>query len=472
MKAQLEKKFNKPIHKLFFIGIGGSSMSGLASMSLSQGFAVEGSDMITSAYVEKLEGLGVIVHIGHDYENIPADTDCVVYSAAIHENNPDMIKATDLGLPKIERSNFLGLFSHIFDKTIAVSGTHGKTTTSSMVACLLQFAKLDPSLSIGGSLSEFGGNAVVASKDFFVVEACEYVDSFLKTSHSIGIITNIEEDHLDYFTGGLPQIKESFHKFGMILPSTGLMIAYGDSQDVLDVVKDLACPVVTYGLTPRNDWHPENIEYDKIGKPSFDVFKGKDFYGHYELIIPGEHNVLDALSAIICGDFLKIPIETSISAMARFTGAKRRFEFRGEVNGINVYEDYAHHPTELKVVVDACLNYEHHKLWVVFQPHTYSRTFFFFDNFVDAFAKADYVILNDIYSDREGNDWNIYSEDLQKAIEEKYSIPTVTISAFEDIVNYLTERLCPNDLVLVAGSQTINHVAFDLVKRLKEIHNS
>lgn len=472
MKSQLEKKFNRPINKLFFIGIGGSSMSGLATMSLSQGFSIEGSDMIASSYTEKLECLGIKVHIGHNYENIPPDTDCVVYSAAIHEDNPDMIKATDLNLPKIERSSFLGLFSHIFDKTIAVSGTHGKTTTSSMVACLLQHAELRPSMSIGGKLDEFGGNAVIDGKEFFVVEACEYVDSFLTTSHSIGIITNIEEDHLDYFKGGLKQIKESFTNFGKILPASGLMIAYGDSQDVLDVVTDLACPVITYGLNKTNDWYPENIEYDKVGKPSFDVYKNGTFYGHYQLVIPGEHNVLNALSAIICGDFLEIPVATSISGLAKFTGAKRRFEFRGEVNGINVYEDYAHHPTELKVVVDACLNYDHHKLWVVFQPHTYSRTFFFFDDFVDAFAKADYVILNDIYSDREGNDWNIYSEDLQKAIEEKYGIPTVTISAFSDIVDHLTSHLCENDMVLVAGSQTINHVAFDLVDKLKEIHNS
>ncbi len=472
MKSQLEKKYQRPINKLFFIGIGGSSMSGLATMALSQGFLIEGSDMITSPYTEKLECLGIKIHIGHHYENIPADVDCVVYSAAIHEDNPDMIKATDLNLPKIERSSFLGLFSHIFDKTIAVSGTHGKTTTSSMIACLLQHAELRPSLSIGGKLDEFGGNAVIDGKEFFVVEACEYVDSFLKTSHSIGIVTNIEEDHLDYFTDGLKQIKASFTQFGKILPADGLMIAYGDSPDVMDVVTDLACPVVTYGLNKSNDWYPENIVYDTVGKPSFDVYKKGVFYGHYQLIIPGEHNVLNSLAAIICGDFLNIAVSTSISAMLKFRGAKRRFEFRGEVNGINVYEDYAHHPTELKVVVDACLNYNHHNLWVVFQPHTYSRTYFFFDDFVDAFAKADFVILNDIYSDREGNDWNIYSEDLQKAIEKKYGIPTITISAFADIVDHLTTHLCPNDLVLVAGSQTINHVAFDLVDKLNELYKS
>jgi UDP-N-acetylmuramate--alanine ligase len=468
LKAQLEKTCNRPVHKLFFIGIGGSSMSGLATMSLHEGFSVEGSDMVASGYTEKLESLGVTVHIGHDYNNIPADTDCVVYSAAIHDDNPDMVKATDLGLPKIERSAFLGLFSHIFNKTIAVSGTHGKTTTSSMVATLLLHANLHPSLSIGGKLDEFGGNALIDGKDYFVVEACEYVDSFLKTTHSIGIITNIEEDHLDYFKGGIEQIKESFHKFGQILPADGLMIAYGDSPVVLETVKGLNAPVITYGIDEKNDWHAGNIIYDQVGKPEFDVYKGQAFYGHYKLIVPGQHNVLNALSAIICGDFLDIPVETSIDALSRFSGAKRRFEFRGEVNGINVYEDYAHHPTELKVVVDASLNYEHENLWVVFQPHTYSRTYFFFDEFVDAFAKADYVILNDIYSDREGNDWNIYSEDLQKAIIEKYGIETVTISEFSDIINHLSDHLKPGDLVLVAGSQTINRVAFDLVDHLKE----
>ncbi len=194
-------------------------------MALSQGFEVEGSDMIESSYTRKLTDRGVVIHIGHDYNNIPGDTDCVVYSAAIHEDNPDMLRATDLEIPKIERSDFLGLFKYDFENTIAISGTHGKTTTSSMVACLLYYAGLKPSLSIGGKVDEFGGNALIDSHEYFVIEACEYVDSFLKTIHNIGIITNIEADHLDYFSGGLPQIKESFHKFGMIIPSDGLMIA-------------------------------------------------------------------------------------------------------------------------------------------------------------------------------------------------------------------------------------------------------
>ncbi|MGL4606072.1 MAG: UDP-N-acetylmuramate--L-alanine ligase [Eubacteriaceae bacterium] len=472
MKSQLERKFNKPINKLFFVGIGGTSMSGLATMALSEGLSIEGSDMAASPYTEKLKEQNINIHIGHHYDNIPPDTDLVIYSAAIHDDNPDMIKAMDLGLPNLERSDFLGLFSNIFENTIAVSGTHGKTTTSSMVASLLYYAELKPSLSIGGKIDEFEGNGTIDSKEYFVIEACEYVDSFLKTTHNVAIITNIEEDHLDYFKDGITQIKKSFNNFGKLLPKSGLMIAYGDSQEVLDSVSDLDCHVVTYGISPKNKWYPKNIVYDNVGNPSFDVYKEDEFYGRYELIIPGEHNILNALSAIICGDYLGIPVPKSIESLKKFKGAKRRFEFRGKVNNINVYEDYAHHPTELKVVIDACLNYEHNNLWVVFQPHTYSRTHLLFNDFVDSFKKTDFLILNDIYSDREKNDWNIYSEDLQKAVEEKHHIPTVTISEFEDIVSYLTERLQPGDLVLVAGSQTINKVAYNLVDALKQIHTN
>lgn len=472
MKEFLQKTYNRPIEKIFFIGIGGSSMSGLAGIALDQGFAVEGSDMIESAYTGKLKERGVTIHIGHAYDNIPEDTDMVVYSAAIHADNPDMVRAKDLNLPIVERSDYLGLLSNIFEKTIGIAGTHGKTTTSSMIAALLHYADFDPSVSIGGKVPEIGGNACLGHSEYFVIESCEFVDSFLKTKHSIGIITNIEEDHLDYFTGGLPQIKESFHKFGMILPSTGLMVAWGDSQDVLDVVEGLACPVVTYGLSEANDWVAKNIAYDDNGNPAFDAYFHSEFYGHFSLQIPGQHNVLNALACIAVSQFLGIGEATVQTALDSFHGAKRRFEFRGEVNGINVYEDYAHHPTELKVTINACLNHRHNKLWVVFQPHTYSRTYFLFDEFVDAFEGADEIILNDIYSDREANDWDIFSEDLAKRIKQKHQIPTIVLTEFDRIVKYLTDNLDEGDLVLVAGSQTINRAAYMLVDALKEKYES
>lgn len=468
LKEQLEKRFGRPVNKLFFIGIGGSSMSGLAGIALDQGFQVEGSDMVESSYTGKLKARHVIIHIGHKYENIPEDTDLVVFSAAIHEDNPDMIRAKDLGIPRVERSDYLGLLSNVFSKTIGVAGTHGKTTTSSMIAALLHYADFDPSVSIGGKVPEIGGNACLGHSDYLVIESCEYVDSFLKTSHYIGIITNIEEDHLDYFKGGLKQIKQSFHDFGAILPPDGLMIAWGDSQDVMDAVEGLRCPVVTYGLGKDNDWTADKIAYNDMGNPAFDVYHHGEWHGHYQLRIPGEHNVLNALACIACSDFLGIGTETVETTLDHFGGAKRRFEFRGAVDGINIYEDYAHHPTELKVVIDACLNHAHNKLWVIFQPHTYSRTYYLFDEFIDAFKNVDKIILNDIYSDREGNDWNIYSEDLAKNIKAKYHKPTVVFSEFDTIVKFLTDNLEPDDLVLVAGSQTINKVAFMLFDALKD----
>ncbi|MDO4288088.1 MAG: UDP-N-acetylmuramate--L-alanine ligase [Eubacterium sp.] len=472
MKNILSETYNRPVKKIFFIGIGGSSMSGLAGIALAQGFKVEGSDMIESSYTDKLKAQNVVIHIGHDYNNIPEDTDLVVYSAAIHEDNPDRVRAADLGIPQVERSDYLGLLSRAFPKTIGVAGTHGKTTTSSMIAALLHNANFDPSVSVGGKVPEIGGNATLGHSDYFVIESCEYVDSFLKTTHFLGVITNIEEDHLDYFTEGLPQIKESFHKFGMILPPEGLMIAWGDSQDVLDVVEGLRCSVITYGLKPENNWVAKDISYDNVGNPSFDVYHEGVFFGHFSLSIPGQHNVLNALACIACGEFLGIEEPAIQKTLLSFHGAKRRFEFRGEVNGINVYEDYAHHPTELKVVIDACLNHAHKKLWVVFQPHTYSRTYFLFDEFVDAFSGADQIILNDIYSDREDNHWDIYSEDLAKRIKEKHHIPTVVMTEFDTIVKFLTDNLEAGDLVLVAGSQTINKVAYALVDALKEKYDA
>jgi UDP-N-acetylmuramate--alanine ligase len=470
LKAELEKRFHKPIHKLFFIGIGGSSMSGLAGIALDQGFEVEGSDMVESSYTGKLKDRHVIIHIGHSKTNIPDDTDLVVFSAAIHPDNPDMVRARELNIPTVERSEYLGLLSHVFPKTIGVAGTHGKTTTSSMIAALLHYAGKDPSVSIGGKLDEIGGNACLGHSDYLVIESCEYVDSFLKTTHYLGIITNIEEDHLDYFKGGLPQIKESFHEFGEILPENGLMIAYGDSPDVMDAVENLRCPVITYGLTDATDWTAKNITYNDLGNPSFDAYYHGEPYGHYSLRIPGQHNVLNAMACIAASRFLGIDQSVVVSTLDHFGGAKRRFEFRGQVNGINVYEDYAHHPTELRVVIEACLNHAHKRLWVVFQPHTYSRTYYLFDDFVDAFKGADKIILNDIYSDREDNDWDIYSEDLAKIIKKKYHTPTMVITDFEDIVKYLTDNLEAGDLVLVAGSQTINHVAYMLVDALKELY--
>lgn len=455
------------IQKIYFVGIGGTSMSGLALMSKINGFTVSGSDMRGCSYTEKLEKYGIHVYIGHDANNVPQDADLVVYSAAIKQTNPELMRANELGIPTMERSFFLGLMTKLYPQTIGISGTHGKTTTSSLTALLLYYAGLDPSVSIGGTLEQIGGNSRVGNSDYFVIEACEFVDSFLHSQHRIGVILNIEEDHLDYFTGGIEQIKQSFHKFAAALPEDGLLLANGDDKNTQSILHDLAAPVQTFGIGRENMWHPENIIYDKHGKPTFDVYKGQEFYGTFSLNIPGEHNVSNSLSVIAIGDFLGIDKFVIQRAFLEFSGAKRRFERCGEAGGVNVFQDYAHHPTELKVTIDACLNYEHRRLWVVFQPHTYSRTYFLFEEFVNALKKANQVILNDIYSDREDNDWHIFSEDIAKEVKSRFGVNAIVFSDFDDISDYIASHAEHGDFVLVAGSQSINLVSKDIVAKLK-----
>lgn len=462
----------KNIKKIHFVGIGGTSMSGLAHIASHKNLQISGSDMRPCSYTDKLAKEGHTIKIGHSADNIPIDCDLVVYTAAINKNNPELIEAQRRGLPMMQRSEFLGYLTKLYPKTIAVSGTHGKTTTSSMIALMLLNADFDPTISIGGTISEIDGNYKVSNSEYFVTEACEYVDSFLKSKHFIATISNVEEDHLDYFKGGISQIRQSFLKFAQIVPKDGLLIINGDDKEIAFIADACNCNIIRFGLGQDNDYYAANITYNLLGQPEFDVFKCKEFFGHFKLIIPGQHNVLNALTAIICADFLGISIASMQDTLFHFKGTKRRFEFRGEVNNIKVFEDYAHHPTEVKVTVQACHNYEHNKLWVVFQPHTFSRTYDFFDEFTEALSHCDFLIMNDIYSDREANAWGISSEMVATEVTEKYGIAAVCISKFTDIVDYLIKNLQPGDFVLVAGSQSINQVAFMLVDKLKETYET
>lgn len=457
------------VKKVYFIGIGGTSMSGLALMSKINGFEVSGSDMRPCNYTEKLIKAGIPVAIGHKVENVPKDADLVVYSAAIRPENVELQTAMKYNLPILERSYYLGKLSLLYPDTIAISGTHGKTTTSSLTSLTLLNAGLDPSISIGGTLEAIGGNSRVGNSRYFVIEACEFVDSFLHTNHNMGVILNIDCDHLDYFSGGIEQIKESFTKFARIIPKYGLLVANGDDENVRDILPQVNARIQLFGECEDAYWRAVNISYDDLGKPTFGIMKQGEYYGTFSLNIPGHHNVMNSLAVIAIADYIRIQPQVIQDSFHQFNGAKRRFEFRGEEHGIKVFEDYAHHPQELKVTIEACKNYKHNKLWVVFQPHTYSRTFYLFDEFVDAFASADEVVLNDIYSDREANDWNIFSEDISAKIDEKFHIPTRVISEFPDIVDFITKNAEEGDFILVAGSQSINQVAFDIVEALKNL---
>ncbi len=469
MVNNLTLDFNK-IKKIHFIGIGGTSMSGLAHIAADKGHLISGSDMRPCIYTDKLAAEGHDIKIGHKAANIPADCDLVVYTAAINEQNPEMTEARRRSLPIMQRKEFLGYLTTLYPKTVAASGTHGKTTMSSMIALMLLNAGLDPAISIGGTLAEIDGNYRLGPSEYFVTEACEYVDSFLDSQHYVAIIANVEEDHLDYFTGGIEQIRESFLKFAQIVPKDGLVILNGDDKEIAYIAEQCDCNVVRFGLGEENDFYAGNITYDKLGRPTFDVYKFGDYYGTFSLVVQGQHNVLNALASIICGDFLGVSAESMQKTLASFSGTKRRFEFRGEVNQIKVYEDYAHHPTEVKVTIEACHNYEHNNLWVIFQPHTYSRVYAFFDEFAEALHDCDFLIMNDVYSDREANEWGVSSDQVAEAVQERYGTPSVCISKFDDIVDYLLERLGPGDFVMVAGSQSINQVAFMLVDRLREVY--
>ncbi|SHF03224.1 UDP-N-acetylmuramate--L-alanine ligase [Alkalibacter saccharofermentans] len=465
MKRELEKILSIHLDRVHFVGIGGSSMSGLASILIENGINATGSDMQSSSYTDKLLSSGAKVSIGHSAENIDDDCSLIVYTAAIDSENPELKKAQELGIPMLERSEFLGIMTEAFGKTIAVAGTHGKTTTSSLIASIFYLSGLDPTVSVGGVVPALQGNYRVGKSDYFVTEACEYVDSFLRSRHKIGIILNIELDHVDYFKN-LDQVKDSFKKFASIIPKDGYLIANGDSKDILDICHALECTVVTTGLNENNEYQATNISYDANGKPSFDVYKKGVLLHRFTLSIPGEHNVMNSLAAIACADICGIPAKMLSESLKTFTGAGRRFEFRGRINDITVVEDYAHHPTELKVTIDACRNYDADRLIVVFQPHTFSRTHHFFDELTGALKDADYVIVSDIYAAREKNKWGIKNGELADALNKDHQTSAIHISDFDEISNHVTSMAKPGDFILVAGAGTINKVAYDIAEKL------
>ncbi|HCX65438.1 MAG TPA: UDP-N-acetylmuramate--L-alanine ligase [Eubacteriaceae bacterium] len=467
MKQSLEKLLNHKVDHVHFIGIGGASMSGLASILLHNGIHVSGSDIASSENTEKLRAKGADIRIPHNTENIDPSYDLVVYTAAVKSDNPERREAQRLSLPIMERSDFLGLLTRTFEHTIAVSGTHGKTTTTSMISSILYEGGLDPTVTVGGHVDVFNGNYHIGENRFFITEACEYVDSFLKSFHKTGVILNIEEDHMDYFEN-LKAIQDSFKKFARIIPQDGYLVVNGDSPAILDVVTDLPCTLVTCGYGKDNRYQARKVEFDALGNGHFDVYKDGRFFESFDMVIPGEHNVLNALCAIAVSDLHGVEKKAMKTTLSSFKGAKRRFDLVGKEKGITVIDDFAHHPTELKATIKACKNFDHNNLWVVFQPYTYSRTYYFFDEFVASFAGADRVIINDISSDRETNQWDIADEDLSIAIQKNLQIPAVHLSTYAEIVDYLMDHVESGDLVLVAGAKTIYQTAYSFIERLKK----
>jgi UDP-N-acetylmuramate--alanine ligase len=442
---------NKKVH---FIGIGGISMSGLAEILIKNGYTVSGSDMKNSNMIEKLRNKGAKIYIGHSADNI-LNSDLVVYTAAISQDNPELQKAIELNIPMMDRAEFLGKIMLGHKYNVAVAGTHGKTTTTSMVAHIVIEAQVDPTILVGGELDIIEGNVLAGNSDYFVTEACEYKGSFLKFYPYIGIILNVDADHLDFYKD-INHIKDTFNKFIDIIPEDGFLVCNSDDNNVSDILHDHKCNMMTYGIN-NGEYTAKNIAYNSLGCGSYDLYKKNEMLFSVDLNVPGEHNVLNSLAAICTSLALNISKESIIKGLFNFGGTHRRFEFKGSKNGVNVIDDYAHHPTEILATLKACENYPHKDLYVVFQPHTYTRTITLFDDFVKTFHGVNHLLLADIYAAREKDTGIVSSLKLGDAIR-LTGLDAINYHNFEEIVNYLNSNAKDGDLIITVGAGDINIV--------------
>ena len=453
--------FSRPIH-VYFIGIGGISMSGLAEILLSEGFTVSGSDWNRTPLTERLERQGAAVHYGRPQkaENIEEDVELVVYTAAVHPDNPEYQETLRRQLPHLTRAQLLGQMMKNYRLPVAVSGTHGKTTTTSMIAEILIAADTDPTISVGGVLKDIGGNIRVGASELFVTEACEYTNSFLSFFPKVGIILNIEEDHLDFFRD-LDEIRASFRRFAQLIPKDGLLIINGAIPRLSEITDGLSCRVATFGSSPENDYFFTDITHDDTARASFVLhFHGKEL--PVRLGVPGEHNIANAAAALALADHLDLDMERAAESLHGFTGTDRRFEYKGELHGVTIIDDYAHHPTEIEATLKAAANYPHRTLWCVFQPHTYSRTKAFFHDFARALSHADHVILADIYAARETDTLGVSSALLCQEIR-NLGTDCRYFPSFEEIEKFILENCIPGDLLITMGAGNVVNIGEDLL---------
>lgn len=453
--------FNHPCH-VHFIGIGGISMSGLAEILMKEGFTVSGSDNKESSLTDHLTDKGAVIFYGQKASNIIDGINVVVYTAAIHEDNEEFMEAKRQGLPMLSRAELLGQLMTNYDTPIAVSGTHGKTTTTSMLSHIFLAGDMDPTISVGGILKAIHGNIRVGSSGLFVTEACEYTNSFLHFFPKISVILNIDADHLDFFKD-LDDIRHSFRLFAELLPEDGTLVINGDIENLSYITDGLACRVVTFGREASLDYSASDIQYDEQGNASFDLIRHGIPSGHVTLSVGGEHNVYNALSAIAVADFLGVSAETIQEGLLSFHGTDRRFEYKGEFNGITVIDDYAHHPTEIEATLKSAAHYPHRELWCIFQPHTYTRTKALFDEFAQALSHTDHLILADIYAARETDTLGISSEQLARAAA-SYGCDAIYLPSFDEIEKYVRDHCQSGDLLITMGAGDVVNIGEDLLK--------
>ncbi len=451
-------EYHVPGKRGYLIGIGGVSMAPLAEVLSDEGLSISGSDMQRSEKVAALENRGIHVNIGHVAENITSGIDFIVRTAAVRDDNPEICAARQLGIPVFERTQAWGSIMKDYRHALCISGTHGKTTTTSMCTHILMAAEKDPTVMIGGTLPLLHAGHRVGKGDTIIMEACEYYDSFLSFFPTIAVILDVDADHLDYFPD-LDAVKASFRKFASLVPPDGTVIVNADDTNAMDTVAGLERRVVTFGLGQTADVRAVNI-ISSGAQTEFDVLKNGEPFAHLDIRVPGIHNVKNALAATAAAIELGVSPMAVTYGLAAFRGANRRFEFKGKYNGADVYDDYAHHPGELKALLDAVEPMGYKRTVLVFQPHTYSRTKALFGEFVEQLKRPDLTYLAEIYAARETNTLNISSADLAEQIPN-----SLFFQSFEELEKALRWTVAPGDIVLTVGAGDVYRIGESLVKK-------
>ncbi len=448
----------KKIKHIHFIGIGGSGMCPLAEILHNKGYIITGSDNNPGDNIDKLRSLGIKVTMGQKAENIEG-AEMIVYTAALLSDNPELCAAKASGIPTFERSKLFGAITRKYSNCIGVCGTHGKTTVTSMLTQVLIMADKDPTAVIGGKLPLIDSHGRTGSTETMVCEACEFVDTFLDLSPDVAVILNIDEDHLDYFKT-LDNIIKSFHKFSLL--TTNTLIFNGDDENTCKAVDGIDKAKITFGFSEKNDYYPENITYNRGSFGEFDVMYKGEMLTRLTLKIPGKHNILNALAAFAAAVNAGCTADECKKGIESFTGAGRRFEILGEIDGITIADDYAHHPHELEAILNAVMKMGYKTVWAVFQPFTYSRTKILFDDFVRVLGIPDRLVMTEIMGSRERNTYNIYTKDLADKIP-----GSVWFNTFKEVTDYIVKNAESGDIIITLGCGDIYKAAKMIVKELE-----
>lgn len=455
------------IQHVHFVGIGGIGMSGIAEVLINLGFRVSGSDVKRSNVTDRLQEMGVEFTEGHDANNV-GDADVVVRSTAVRDDNPEVQEAHRRSVPVIPRAEMLAELMRLKPHSVAVAGSHGKTTTTSMVSTVLGHAGLDPTIVVGGVVGAFGSNAHLGTSDLMVVEADESDRSFLMLTPTIAVVTNIDREHMDYYHD-MEDVRTCFTNFVNKVPFYGVSVLCLDDPNVQAIIPRVERRRMTYGLSAQADVSAHNIRYDENFGSQFTVWRANDAIGEVRLRVPGLHNVYNALAAIAVGFELEVPFNQIADALASFTGAGRRFQSRGEVGGVLVIDDYGHHPTEIKATLAAAkIGSGGRHIVVLFQPHRYTRTHDLMEEFARSFNNADTLFLTDIYAASEDPIEGVTSETLTSAIKSFGHKDVQYIGPLETAAEILRERVQPGDLVITLGAGTVNRVSEQLLTLLRE----